>query len=304
MKLPVSIFGCSVQSQILRPDCMGPSRLTDHQSGLAAIVVAALVWSTGGLFIKLLSQNAYTILCYRAAFAALIFALWYGKKVFRFSRTTLLVAVFYAGLVTAFVVATKLTTAANAIFLQYTAPIYLILLEPLLFKFRQPRINLITLVVCLLGMGLFFIGDLAFYNLKGILIALSSGVFLAGLLLAQRYNHPDRHEAGIFWGNIIVFLLFLPVAFQSPLPSPAEWGMLAFLGLIQIGVGYMFFTYGLKRVMAIESALIAMLEPVLNPVWVLIGYGEMPSAGAAFGGFIIIGMLVLRTIITERKKAF
>lgn len=79
--------------------------------------------------------------------------------------------------------------------------------------------------------------------------------------------------------------------------------MLAFLGLIQIGVGYMFFTYGLKRVYAIESSLLAMLEPVLNPVWVMIGYGEAPSLMAGIGGFIIIGMLVIRTIVVERGRA-
>jgi DME family drug/metabolite transporter len=278
-------------------------RLTDHQSGLLAIVAAAIVWSTGGLFIKLLSQDAFTILCYRAAFAAIMFGVWYRGKVFRFSGRTLLVALFYAGLVTSFVTATKLTTAANAIFLQYTAPIYLILLEPVLFRFKQSRINIITLVVCFLGMTLFFMGDLEIDSLKGILIALASGVFLAGMMLAQRYNHPERHEAAIFWGNILVAAIFLPTAIQAPLPSSAEWGMLAFLGLIQIGVGYMFFTYGLKRVLAIESALIAMLEPVLNPVWVMIGYGETPSLGAAIGGGIILGMLILRTVITERKRA-
>jgi drug/metabolite transporter (DMT)-like permease len=281
---------------------MKPGNLTDHQSGLLAVVLAALFWSTGGLFIKLLSQDAFTILFYRAAFAALAFGIWYGKKVFRFSARTLLVSLFYAALVSAFVVATKLTTAANAIFLQYTAPLYIILLEPVFFRFKQPRINILTLVVCFLGMSLFFMGDLEVDNLKGILIALSSGVFLAGLMLAQRYNHPERHEAALFWGNILVVILYLPAAAQAPMPSLPEWGMLAFLGVIQIGIGYMFFTYGLKRVLAIESALLAMLEPLLNPVWVLIGYGEWPSAGAAIGGGIILAMLVIRTVVTERQR--
>lgn len=280
-----------------------PSRLTDHQSGLLAVLLAALLWSTGGLFIKLLPFDAFTILCYRAFFAALLFAGLFRRRVWRFSWATLLVSLFYAGLVISFVTSTKLTTAANAIFLQYTAPIYLMLLEPLLFKFRLERINIVTVVFCFLGMALLFFGDLEVGDMSGNLLALSSGVFLAAMLLAQRFNHHDNHEAAIFQGNVLVFVLFLPAAAQASWPTLPEWGMLLFLGLVQIGLGYVLFTYGLKRVLAIESSLIAMLEPVLNPVWVLIGYGERPGMTAVWGGAVIVLTLIIRTVIVERGRA-
>ena len=275
--------------------------ISERRKGLIAVVLAALLWSTGGVFIKLLSLPPYSILGLRAFFAAGLFALLFRRKVLQFSWNIALVALFNAILVTTYVVAMKLTTAANSIFLQYTAPVYLILLEPILFRFKLPRINILTVVVCVFGMGLFFMGDLEIGNMQGNLLALASGVFLAAMMLAQRFNPPDRHEAAIFQGNLLVALIFLPSVIQGPAPAPVEWAMLAFLGLIQLGLGYALFTYGLKRVPAFESSLLAMLEPILNPVWVLIGYGEQPSVTALLGGAIIVGMLIIRIVVIERK---
>jgi len=278
---------------------MTAPRWNEHQSGLAAILFAAFLWSTGGLFIKLIHIDAQAILSLRALFAALLFGILFWKKVWHWSGNILLVSICYAGLVSCFVVATKITTAANAIFLQYTAPIYLILLEPLLFRYRVKRINTITVVVCFIGMALFFVGDLQMGDMRGNLLALLSGVFLAGMMLGQRFNPPERHEAAIFQGNLLVFLVFFPFVLQGQAPNGADWAMLAFLGFIQLGSGYVLFTYGLKRVSALEGSLVAMLEPVLNPVWVFIGYGEQPAPTAIVGGLIIVGMLAYRTIVQD-----
>ncbi len=278
------------------------SRLTSHQAGVLAVVFAAIVWSTGGLFIKLLPFEPFTILFYRSVCAALLFGVIFRRKVLRLNGTTLLVSVLYAFLMITFVVSTKLTTAANAIFLQYTAPIYVLLLEPLLFRIPLERINIWTIVVCIIGMALFFLGDLEMGNMTGNWIALISGVLLAAMMLAQRRNAPERHESAIFWGNLITIGITLPTYIASATPSAEQWGMLLFLGFIQIGVGYLLFTYGLKRVLAIEGSLLAMLEPILNPVWVFIGYGEMPSRFAMLGGVIIILMLTVRTVVVERER--
>ena len=278
-------------------------KLSTRQIGLLSIVVAAILWSTGGLFIKLLPFNAQTILFYRSAFAALLFAVLFRKVLLRINLLTMAISVMYAGLLFSFVISTKLTTAANAIFLQYTAPIYVILLEPILFRIRLKRLDIITILVCFAGMFLFFFGDLEVGNMTGNWIALFSGLLLAGIILGQRFNTPDRYEAAIFWGNILVSVLAFPSWLESPAPSTAEWGMLLFLGFIQIGLGYILFNYGLKRVLAVESALLAMLEPILNPVWVFLGYGEAPARLALVGGAIIVLMLALRIIIEERLKA-
>ncbi|MFN7119349.1 MAG: DMT family transporter [Saprospiraceae bacterium] len=278
------------------------SRLTAHQAGVLAVILAAIVWSTGGLFIKLLPFEPMTILFYRSACAAILFSVIYQKKVLQLNGITLLVSILYALLMITFVISTKLTTAANAIFLQYTAPIYVLLLEPVLFRIPLERINIWTIVVCILGMMLFFLGDLEVGNMTGNWIALGSGILLAGMMLAQRRNAPERHESAIFWGNIITIIIAFPTYLQSASPTMIQWGMLLFLGFIQIGVGYLLFTYGLKRVFAIEGSLLAMLEPILNPVWVFLGYGEMPSRFALLGGVIIIVMLAVRTVIVERTR--
>lgn len=278
------------------------THLQQHRAGLIAVTVAAILWSTGGLFIKLLPFDSFTILCYRSACAALIFG-WSGRRnLFNFSKTSVFVSCCYAGLLMCFVTSTKLTTAANAIFLQYTAPAYILLLEPVLFKLKLERINVVTVIVCFIGMSLFLFGDLSLGNMTGNLIALGSGILLAAVMLGQRFNAPERNEPAIFWGNILVILIGLPWYLNSPAPTAPEWGMLLFLGFIQIGLGYWLFTYGLQRTLAVESAMLAVLEPILNPVWVYLGYGEAPSRLAIIGGIIIILALVGRLIVRERQR--
>lgn len=261
-----------------------------------------MLWSTAGLFIKLLPFEPLVILFYRAVCAVLLFGFLFGKSVFKLNLNTLIVSAFYMGLMMTFVFSTKMTTAANAIFLQYTSPVYILLLEPVLFKIPLKRINIITIIVCMLGMALFFIGDMEMGSMPGNIVALFSGVSMAGMMLAQRKNAPERHEAAIFWGNLLMIFITFPAYLKSPAPNVTEWSMLLFLGFVQIGLGYVFFTYGLKRILAIESALIAMLEPIINPIWVFLGYGEVPSTLAIVGGAAIIIMLSIRTIIVERQK--
>jgi len=273
-----------------------------HNTGLAAIALAAILWSTGGLFIKWINLLPISILTFRAFYAALLFLIVFRKKVLVLTPKIFLVSCFYAVLVGTFVFATKLTTAANAIFLQYTAPLYLIILEPWLFKYKLSIQNLLTAICCMIGMGLFFLDEFSMGGLLGNLLALFSGIMLAAMMLAQRNNPPQHHEASIFWGNVWVVVLGFYLTSHSPLPAGNEWFMLAFLGFIQIGLGYILFTFGLKRVSALESSLVAMLEPILNPVWVMIGFGEMPGLFALIGAGIVISALIFRIIYTTYVK--
>jgi drug/metabolite transporter (DMT)-like permease len=273
--------------------------MQEHRKGIIAVLIAAVLWSSGGILIKLVTLHPMQISFFRGIFAALVFAIIFRKKAFIFNWMTFVNGIFYAAILILFVIATKLTTAANAIFLQYTAPIYVLVFEPLINKTEFKRINVITIFVCFVGMILFFMGELSFTHFEGNIVALLSGIAFAAFLIGMRNNKHEYQFSTIFYGNIIITLICLPLLGSFEVLKMTDLLMVAFLGIFQIGIAYAIFTYGLKRVFAIEASLIGMIEPVLNPVWVLIWYGEVPSFPAIIGGVIIISAIALRTFITE-----
>lgn len=276
--------------------------MSEHQKGIIAIIIAALLWSTGGLFIKLISLDAYQLSFYRSIFSALTFIILFRKQVFVLNFAVLLNGLFYTGILILFVVATKLTTAANAIFLQYTAPIYVLILEPLLLKTKLQRINIISVILAFIGMSLFFVGEISPSHLEGNLIALLSGICFAAFLLGIRKSDENYRVPAIFWGNIFITILCFNSVFPEFNIDLKNFLMVAYLGIFQIGLAYAIFTYSIKRIEGIEAALIAMIEPVMNPIWVFFGYGEKPSPFAIIGGLIILSTIAVRTIVTERKR--
>ena len=273
--------------------------LPDHQKGIIAILAAAILWSTGGVFIKLISLNTYQLSFFRSTFAALVFLILFRKVVVYANGFALLNAFFYVVVLIFFVLATKLTTAANAIFLQYTAPIYVLIFEPIINKTKFEKINIITIIICLLGMILFFMGELSPGHLEGNLAALLSGVAFAAFFLGMRKNKSEYQFSSIFYGNIFIALICIPSLFSINALVINDLWMVAYLGIFQIGIAYAIFSYGLKRVYAIEASIIGMIEPVLNPVWVFFGYGEVPSFMAIIGGVIIVATITIRAFILE-----
>ncbi len=278
--------------------------MTSHQKGIAAIIIAALLWSTGGLFIKLISLDAYQLSFYRSIFSALTFFILFRKKALVFNVSVFINSVFYAGILILFVVATKLTTAANAIFLQYTAPIYVLIFEPLILKTPLRKINVTSVIIAFAGMTLFFVGEISPSHYEGNLVALLSGICFAAFLIGIRKSDESYRVPAIFWGNILIPILCFNFVYPEFKIEMKDLFMIAYLGIFQIGLAYAVFTYSIKRIEGIEAALIAMIEPVMNPIWVYIGYGEKPSPFAILGGLIILTTITTRTIITERKRMF
>lgn len=277
--------------------------MSTHTNAILLTVAAAILWSTGGLFVKLLSLDAFTILFYRSFYAAVLFLIIFRKQLVKVNRQTFVSVLFYAPLLICFVSATKLTTAANAIFLQYTAPAFILILEPFFARTKLLKINVITVVLTFLGMVLFFFDDFSSPdNMLGILLALAGGIVLTGLLISQKLNHPDYQPGAVFWGNMLVCLITLPWAMQNPWPDIQQNTYLMILGFGQLGLGFALFVYGQKHLPAIESSLISMLEPVLNPVWVVIGYGEIPGFFAITGGLIIVITLIFRILYIRKTK--
>jgi drug/metabolite transporter, DME family len=274
--------------------------MKEYTKGIIITVCAAIVWSTGGLLVKLIDLDAFTILFYRSLYAGLFFLVVFRKEAIQFDRRTLLIALCYAPLLICFVTATKLTTAANAIFLQYISPAIVLILEPRIFKTRLQRYNVVTVVFCILGLSFFLLEQKEDHNWIGDGLALLSGFFSACLILSLKASTRAQQMSGITLGNILVVLATVAWFVKSTTPTTQEHLMLAFLGLVQIGLGYLLFTYGQRRIPAIESSLITMLEPILNPVWVMIGYHEIPSMWSIIGGFIIIFALSARMLYVHQ----
>jgi drug/metabolite transporter (DMT)-like permease len=271
--------------------------------GIIATMLAALVWSTAGVLVKLLHQDAFTILFYRSLYAGLLFLAVFRKEAMHFDRRAFLISIFYAPLLICFVSSTKLTTAANAIFLQYIAPAIVLVIEPKLLGTKMKRYNLLTVIACLVGLSFFLFEQKGTgHHWLGDGLALLSGFFLAGLILSLRFSNRSEQMSGILLGNLWVVLVTLPSFLKSGPATYDEHLMLAFLGFVQIGLGYLLFTYGQRRIPALEGSLISMLEPILNPIWVLLWYGENPSPWSLAGGAIILVALMVRMIYLRKMK--
>ena len=270
--------------------------LSEHQQGLLAIFFAAILWSSGGLLVKLITLTPMQISFFRSAVAAATFGVIFRRKILKVNSFTFLNSIFYAVVLIFFVLATKTTTAANAIFLQSTAPIYVLIFEPIINKTKYQKANTITVAVCFVGMVLFFLGDLKPGELDGNIYGLLAGIFFASFFQGMRKNGKEYQQSSIFWGNVLVAIICLPFIFSITELSFSDLWRVSFLGMFQIAIAYAIFTFGLKRVYAVEASIISMIEPVLNPVWVLIGYGEVPAIYAIAGGAIIIAAITIRTV--------
>ena len=266
------------------------------------------MWSTGGMFIKILTLDAWVISFYRSLIAGItimvVSAVKKNKVKYSFDGTSLACMISYAGILILFVAATKITTAANAIFLQYAAPIYLVFLEPLFLKTKFDKKSLITVIICLCGMALFFFGRIDAGNMLGNILAICSGLcfaFFSLFLKWKKKNQPEDAIGNVVMGNMLVAVICLPLVFMNLIISPSQFLILLFLGAIQIGISYMIYNEGLKYVSATQSMIIGMLEAVFNPVWVFLSVGERPSIFAIEGGAIILAAVLWSSLTSNRK---
>jgi drug/metabolite transporter (DMT)-like permease len=264
------------------------------------LIVTALLWSSGGLLIKLVAWNPVAIAGTRSAIAALVIFAFRRKMKFNWGFAQLGGAFCYAGTVILFVTATKLTTAANAILLQYTAPIYVAILSYWFLMERITRSDLLTIAAAFGGMFLFFLDDLSAGGFWGNVVAIFSGVAFAGTVLFLRKQKQSSPLESVFLGNILTFLIGLPFILRSA-PQAIGWLGLVLLGVFQLGFSYILYAEAIRHVTALEGILIPIIEPVLNPVWVFLLLGEKPGRWAVVGGIIILVSVTLRCVSGLRQ---
>jgi drug/metabolite transporter (DMT)-like permease len=286
-------------------------------AGQGFILCCAVLWSTSGLFIKLLDWHPLLIAGGRSALSALfLFVLRRAGLRKEGARTpssrpavVIAGALAYAGTMIAFVWANKLTTSANAILLQYTAPVWAALLGWRLIGERPRWFHWAALTLVMGGLLIFFREDLGGggsggSSLLGDLVALVSGLFFgvhSVLLRMQKNGNPADSMLG---AHLISAVAAIPVFFIfPPTLNFRSLGAIGFMGIFQVGLASQLFALGITRVQAMQALLIAMIEPVLNPVWVFVVTGERPSPAAFTGGLVIILAVLLSSVLAARYPA-
>lgn len=271
-----------------------------RQRGILLIVAAAILWSSGGIGIKAISDPPLKVTFYRSLFAAIALLILFGRDVWggRHWKSSGMFAgaiISYGACLTSFVIATKWTTAANAIFLQYAGVVWVLLFSPLVTGDPMRLRDAIAIAVAMCGMILFFVGRFETRGMAGNVMALISSVFFAALILTLRRENQAAQSA-ITWGNVALAVALAPFVANDLALTRKSFGVLLFLGLFQIALPYVLFVRGLKYVTATQASLTGMLEPIANPVWVFLFLGERPSAYAIGGAAIVLSAIAWHTM--------
>jgi drug/metabolite transporter (DMT)-like permease len=265
------------------------------------LLAAAILWSLGGVLIKSIDWTPLAIAGSRSLIAIVVIGLvmpGVGRKI---SWRILPGALAYAGTVVLFVIATKLTSAANAIFLQYTAPIYIAIISPWVLHERTKPLDWLLILVALCGVALFFVDQLSFEGFSGVIAALASGVSFAWLTVFMRRHRNESPESILLLGNILTLLFASPWMFPfANLERNGIWILL--LGVLQLAIPYLLYSQAIKHIRALDAAIISIIEPILNPIWVILVKGEHASRWSIIGGAIVLTTSLFRSFLASREK--
>lgn len=271
------------------------------------LALCGLFWSTAGVLIKLVDWHPAAIWAARSAIAAAV--LWAVRRpsLRGITRGEWAAAVALAATTGLFVVANKLTTAANAILIQYSAPVWVALLGTWFLGERASRIDWLTIFAVLGGITLFFVEELTLSNVAGNFVALGAGVAFAFGAMTLRKAALSHTATGpvdplrpLFLGNVLGAVLGGPFMFLSPAPDATGWLALVALGIVQQGAAYLCYAWAIRYASALEAMLIPVVEPILSPIWVALAFGEWPGPWALVGGSIVVGAVTLRASIGRR----
>jgi drug/metabolite transporter (DMT)-like permease len=272
-------------------------RLNRH---VLLLLAAAVLWSLGGVLIKSIDLPSVAIAGARSLIAAVAISLLMPGVVRKISWQAIPGAIAYSGTVFLFVVATKLTTAANAIFLQYTAPIYIAMISPWFLGERTNWRDWLLVLLALSGVGLFFFDQLSLQGLSGVAAALGSGFAFAWLTVLMRRQRAGSPEAVVLLGNVLTFLIASPWMFPI-LGLERNGPPLLTLGVVQLTIPYLLYSLAIRHVRALDAAIISIIEPILNPIWVMLATSEQPAFWSIVGGSIVLATSFTRGLLASRN---
>ena len=268
------------------------------------VFLASVCFSTGGLFIKLVPWSALAINGARNLIGAAVIGIYLlvTRRRIVFNRRVLIGALSMIGVTTLFAIANKLTTAANTIVLQFTAPVFVILFMALLYRQKPGRVDLITCFMVLLGVILFFVDGIQAGNLPGNIVAVLSGICYAGVFMMNTGENADAISS-CFLGQLAAGILMTPLCLgETDFSLPTLAAVFA-LGVIQVGGAYILFSIGIRHTPPVTASLITGMEPIMNPLLVAAFYGERVSPLAIVGAVIVICSILAYNVWLARRKA-
>lgn len=276
------------------------------KNGVVFVLLSALCFSVGGLFLKMVPWSALSINGGRAMISTIVIASYMAatKHKLVVNKQVLLGAVCVVAEMILYVFANKLTTAANAIVLQFTAPIFIILFMWIFFHQKPRKLDIITCVIVFIGIIIFFVDGLASGGMLGNVLAVCSGAFYAVVFMLNAFPKGDSLSSMVLAHGASA-LIGIPFIFQETDFSFSPVFIIILLGIIQQSAAFLFLSKGLENTPPVAASLVSSLEPILNPVWVAIFYGEIPSLVAVGGAAIVIGAVVVYNLKNAKlaKKA-
>lgn len=280
--------------------------ISSKKIGILQMVLCATLWSIAGLIINHVEMNAFVIAGGRSLFAALTVLAYMAvtKQRIIVSRDTLVSGVLLAMVFLCFVAANKLTTPANAIVLQYTAPIF-VLIFSMLFLHKKPRLfDVGAVLLTLVGVVLFFIGSLGVGNMFGNFIGVVAGMFMGGMFVAVGNTKGEEKMSGILFGHVFCAVIGLPFVFFTANTLDATGiGLVALLGIVQLGIPYILYALAANKCSTISCVVISAIEPVLNPILVAVFDKQIPSTLSILSGIFLIVVITAYSVLDERIKA-
>ena len=275
------------------------NKILERKNAIALLLVAGAMWSLGGLLIKSIPWHPLAISGMRGGIAAIVIYAFSKNRKIIISFDKILAACFYTLVVTLFVISNKLTTAGNAILLQYTAPVYVALFGYVFLGEKSTLIDWMTILILLGGLTLFFLDDLSFDGYLGNVIAILSGMSFAALTITLRKQKDNNPSDSILLGNILTLIIGLPVIISETSFDLHSIILILVLGIIQLGVPYIFYTTAIKHVTALDAIIFPVIEPILNPILVFFILGEALGPWAFLGGSLVLGSVVFRGLLKK-----
>lgn len=269
------------------------------------MLICAALWSVAGIFIKLIPWNGFAVAGMRSLIAGLTIAAYMliTRRRYILSRRTVIGGIMTAGVYTCFTVANKLTTAANAIVLQFTCPVFIVILSAIFLKQKIRKNDLAVVIATLAGIALFFFDQLKPGYILGNFVAIAAGMFMAVMFILVGNMEGDERFSTITNGQFLTFFVGLPfIIATKPEFTAAATASILVLGVFQLGISYILYVKSTQYCPPLACCLLGALEPLLNPVWVLIFDGERPGVWALIGGIIVVVSITLWCIFDRDKK--